>query len=378
MKKLGFGFMRLPVLDPNDMTTIDYTQVCEMVDYYMDHGFTYFDTAWMYHDFASEKMVKKAVVDRYDRNKFTVASKMPIAMMKGAEDAPKIFEKQKENIGIDYFDYYLLHDMTYSKYLKAEEWGTIEYLKKKKESGEIKELGFSIHDNAENLDKILTAHPEFDFVQLQINYLDWDNPGVQSRLVYEVAKKHHKPVTVMEPIKGGTLIKLPEEAEQIFRTIHPDWSNAQWAIKFVASLENVRFVLSGMSDMSQLKDNVNYMDDFTPLTDEEKEAILKVRDIMNSWFEIPCTGCRYCVETNHCPKNILIPNYFALYNAEKQDQNFNDKKWTPQFEYYGNFVTQGYGKASDCIGCHMCEKVCPQHIHITEWLPKVANEFENK
>lgn len=376
MKKLGFGFMRLPLLDSNDATSIDEKQVDQMVDYFLDHGFTYCDTAWMYHDFASEPMVRKAVVERHNRNQFTIASKMPLSMMHKASDAEDIFAKQKEKLGIDYFDYYLLHDMTYEKYLKAEKWGTIDFLKEKKANGEIKELGFSIHDNAENLDKILTAHPEFDFVQLQINYLDWDNPGVQSRLAYEVATKHHKPVTVMEPIKGGTLINLPDEAQQVFKAIHPDWSNAEWAIKFVASLDNVRFVLSGMSNLEQLKDNVSYMDDFTPLNQEELDAVFKVRDILNSWFTIPCTGCRYCIETNHCPKNLLIPNYFALYNAEKQDEQYDPDKWTPQSEYYGNFIKQGYGKASDCISCHQCERVCPQHIHISDWMKKVAAEFE--
>lgn len=376
MKKLGFGCMRLPLLDPEDASTIDDKQFQDMADLFIKEGFTYFDTAYMYHDFSSEKAVGRNVIARHDRNTFTIASKMPLSLMKSGEEAEEIFNTQKERLGVDYFDYYLLHNMTYEKYLKAEKWGVIDFLNKKKEAGEIKKLGFSCHDNAEAVDRILTAHPELDFVQLQINYLDWDSVGIQSRLCYEVCVKHDKPVIVMEPVKGGSLVNLPEEAIKLMKDMHPDWSPASWAIRFAASLENVMMVLSGMSNIEQMKDNISYMKDFKPLNEEEMKVIWKVRDLLNQWYKIPCTSCRYCVETNHCPMNICIPNYFALYNAKVQGEVINPKRWVQEQLYYDNFVRDGYGKASECLHCRMCESVCPQHIEISEWMTTIAETFE--
>ena len=369
--------MRLPVFNPEDMTTVDIEQVKQMADYFINNGFTYFDTAYMYHDYKSEGALKTCVVDRHARDSFTVATKMPLALMKSADEHEKIFEAQKQNVGVEFFDYYLLHNMTLEQYERAKKWGTIEYLERKRASGEIKHLGFSCHDSAENLEKILVDHPGFDFVQLQINYIDWDNAGVQSRLCYEVAEKYGLKVTVMEPVKGGTLAKIPEEAEKLLKSVHPDWLPAHWAIKFVASLPSVQVVLSGMSTLEQLHSNVDAMKDFTPLSPEEVDVLMKAGEIIKKWYAIPCTSCRYCVETNHCPKNIPIPNYFALYNAAKQrEPETLPGGFLIERLYYSNLTNEGYGKASQCVKCRKCEKVCPQHLKIADLRVEVADGLE--
>ena len=375
MKKLGFGFMRMPLMDENDQTSVDIPQLEKMVDSFLDKGFTYCDTAWMYHDFISEPTVGKVVVSRHDRSEFTIATKMPVAMLHSHEEGVEIFEKQKEKLGVDYFDYYLVHDMGRANYENAKKYDMISYLRQKKEAGEIKTLGFSCHDNAEYLDQVLTENPFFEFVQLQIYYLDWESEGIQSRKCYEVCVKHNKPVIVMEPVKGGTLAKLPEAIEKKLRDVHPDWSMPRWAISFAASLDNVKIVLSGMSTFEQLDENTGFMQDFTPLTPEENQLLLDAAEEIRQTIAIPCTGCRYCVEESSCPKGILIPNYFALYNTEKLRTR---EDWSPEKEYYANFVKNGNGRVSDCISCRKCERVCPQHIKISEWMPKLAVEMEEK
>ena len=378
MLKLGFGCMRLPITDPDNPTSINDETMKEMADLFTGQGFTYYDTAYMYHEFESERAVGRNVVKRFPRDSFTLASKMPLSLIKNAEQVPKIFQEQKEKTGIDYFDYYLLHNMTLSKYLLAEKLKIFDYLKERKAAGEIRYLGFSTHDNAAVVDRILTEHPELEFVQLQINYLDWESNYIQSRLCYETCVKHGKPVVVMEPVKGGTLANLPKEAEDLMRAMHPDWSPASWAIRFAASLENVMVVLSGMSNLEQMQDNVSYMKDFQPLNEDELNILWQVRDLLKSWYAIPCTSCRYCVETNTCPKNLAIPNYFSLYNVKKQAEAVKGNRWSQENLYYENYIYAGYGRASDCISCRACESVCPQNLKIADLMKSVSASFDGE
>ncbi len=370
-KKLGFGLMRLPLLDPNKGDSIDIELTKKMVDTFIEKGFTYFDTAWMYCGFKSEEAAKEALVSRHPRDSFTLASKLPAQFMETMDDRDRIFNEQRRKTGVEYFDYYLLHDVNAGHLPTFDKLDCWNWLIEKKKAGLVKHIGFSFHDHADLLDEVLTKHPEVEFVQLQINYLDWDSEGVQSRKCYEVAQKHGKPVFVMEPVKGGTLANLPEEAENLLKGYHPELSVPSWAIRFAASLPGVQVVLSGMSNMEQLLDNTGYMADMQPLTGEERACIDKVVEIMNGAVAIPCTGCSYCTEG--CPMQIAIPRYFSLYNADKQE--VATKGWTPQGEYYENLTTI-FGKASDCIACGQCESVCPQHLPVIEYLKEVAAHFE--
>jgi len=372
-KKLGFGCMRLPILNANQ-GDVDLEQFKKMVDIFLERGFTYFDTAYMYHDFKSEIFVREGLVKRYPRESFTLTTKLPTMMLKTKDDRERIFNEQLEKCGVDYFDYYLLHNLNSNTYPTAEKLDCFNFIQQKKAEGKVKHICFSYHDNAALLDEILTKHPEIEYVQIQMNYLDWESPTVQSRKCYETIVKHGKKVIVMEPVKGGMLANVPAPVEEMFKNYAPDDSVASWAVRFAASHDEVFMVLSGMSNLAQLEDNTAYMQDFKPLNAEEFKLIENAVKIITEKIAIPCTACRYCVKG--CPQNIAIPEYFALYNSYYREYGDEvSKKFVIEKAYYANFKDNG--KASDCIKCRACERACPQHIEITKWLEKVAAVLEN-
>ena len=372
-KRLGFGLMRLPQTDLNNASAVDVKQVCEMVDLFIENGFTYFDTAWMYNGFASESVAKKALVERYPRDTFTLATKLHAGFFNSFEDRDRIFNTQLNHTGAGYFDYYLIHGIEAAMLPKYEKYDCFRWLLDKKAAGLVRHAGFSFHDTPEMLDDLLTRYPEMEFVQLQINYLDWESEWVQSRACYEVAVKHNKPVIVMEPVKGGTLAALPPEAEKAFHAANPDLSVPGWAIRFAASLPNVMVVLSGMSSTAQMRDNISFMKEFKPLTEEEKALCFKAADAVNSQIAVPCTGCSYCTEG--CPMHIAIPKYFSLYNEDMRE-NLERKGWTVNYTNYEK-LTADFGKAGECVACGQCESVCPQHLPIIKTLKDVAAHYEH-
>ena len=367
MPKLGFGLMRLPEKDGK----IDIEHVSRMVDAYMTAGLNYFDTAYVYHGGNSEKAIKEALVRRYPRNQFMLATKLPAWCMKEPSDRDRIFNEQLERCGVDYFDFYLLHSIedggngeTYEQ-LDCFNWGL-----KKKAEGKIRHFGFSFHGSPAYLIQILDAHPEIEFVQIQLNYADWNNPVVRSGELYEILHSRNIPMIIMEPVKGGTLASLKPELEEMFRSARPSASIASWALRFVGSLPGVMTILSGMSTDEQMADNICTFSRFEPLTEEEKALVEKVKTIMLNVPQIGCTSCRYC--TPGCPMNISIPDVFRAVNT----MSLYGDVFRPK-AFYGGLIGQGYGRASACIACGQCEGVCPQHLPIIDLLKDASAKLDS-
>ncbi len=355
--KLGFGLMRLP---KNEDGSIDIPQVCKMADHFIAAGGTYFDTAYVYDNGHSEAAFRAAVADRFPREKYTVCTKLCAwQQCHDEQSAKQQFTTSLERTGAGYFDYYLLHALQRSNYRKYDEYHLWDFLQEQKARGLIKYSGFSFHADPDLLDELLKAHPEIDFVQLQINYADWENPGVASRRNWELCKAYGKPVTVMEPVKGGVLANPVATARAVFDRANPGVSYASWAVRYAASLDNIITVLSGMSDLRQMDDNLSYMKDFRPLSAGEQEVIREAQRALDGDQSIPCTGCRYCTEG--CPMNIPIPDIFTVENRRKGSAHFRTVR-----EY--NIVTEGKGKARDCVECGQCEAACPQQLPIIQLL----------
>ena len=362
----GFGCMRLPMADGH----VDYDEFNRMADAFIGAGLNYFDTAHGYLGGQSETAIRDCVAKRYDRGQFLLTDKLTDPYFKKEEDIRPFFENQLRWCGVDYFDFYLMHAQDRNNYRKFKRCRAYETALELKREGKIRHFGISFHDKAEVLDMILTEHPEIEVVQIQFNYVDYEDASVESKKVYEVCEKHGKPVIVMEPVKGGSLVNLPAEADRILRALNGG-SNASYAIRFAASFPQMAVVLSGMSNMAQMSDNLSAMADFRPLDENELAAVRRVNDIFHSLNLVPCTSCRYCVEESECPKGIRIPDMFASLNAHEAFHNWNTGY------YYNSVITgEGHGKASDCIRCGKCERVCPQHLPIRELLKNVARTFE--
>ena len=360
--KLGFGLMRLP----RRGIKIDVDQVSQMVDHFLDAGFTYFDTARVYP--GSETATQKALVNRHPRDSFTIATKLNTMVAPTARIARKQFDTSLRNLGVDYIDHYLLHNLTNNTYKSYENMGLWDYVRDLKKQGKVHYAGFSFHAGPQLLEEVLQTHPEVDFVQLQINYADWENPRITSRANYEVARAHGKPIVIMEPVKGGALAKPAPEIRTLMDNTSPGMSYASWAIRFAAGLDGILTVLSGMSNLDQVKDNVSYMRSFERLDDAEMAIIQQAREILGNARDIPCTNCRYCVEG--CPRHIHIPDVFAAMNKQLVEGHIDEARAD-----YRAAVDEG-NFASACVSCGKCEDVCPQNLKITALLRECADALE--
>ena len=364
-KNFGFGCMRLPMQGEE----VDIEQTKKMVDAFLEAGFNYFDTAHGYIQGKSEPALKECLTSRYPRDKYILTNKLSGGFFKTEADIRPLLQSQLDACGVEYFDFYLMHaqsESCYSHYKQCRAYETAFQLKKE---GKVRHVGISFHDRAEFLEQILNDYPEIEVVQIQFNYLDYDDLAVQSRRVYEVCRKYNKPVIVMEPVKGGNLVNLPDEARKVLEELHGG-SPASYAIRFAAGFPGMMMVLSGMSDMQQMMDNLSYMKDFQPLNEKEMEAVHQVQKIFMSKNLIPCTACRYC--TDGCPQHISIPDLFAIMNTRQIHRDWNA-------DFYYHDVHAGPGrKASDCLKCGKCEQVCPQHLPIRQLLEDVAKEYEKE
>ena len=364
--KLGFGLMRLPGTAGGGEPNIEETK--KMIDLFMDAGLTYFDTAFVYDKGGSEKAAKTALVDRYPRESFQLATKLHATIgVNSAEEAKQELFTSLERTGAGYFDFYLLHSLMSTNEEKYTEYGLWDFVKEMKEKGYIKHYGFSFHGTPELLERLLNEHPDVEFVQLQINYADWENPAIASRINYEIARAHGKSVVVMEPVKGGILANPPKDVAELLKNANPEASFASWAIRYAASMDGIITVLSGMSNTEQMKDNLSYMRDFKPLSKDEQDVIKEAQAILASGETIACTACRYCVDG--CPANIPIPDVFRAIN-EANTFDFDSGKRRYERSIHGK------GKASDCIACGQCEGSCPQHLPIIDLLSKGAEMFD--
>ena len=365
--KLGFGLMRLPKT-PEGKIDVEHTS--RMVDRFLEAGLTYFDTAYVYDAGDSERAAKAALVDRYPRDRFTLATKLNANAndCKSAEDAKRQLATSLERTGAGYFDYYLLHALSDQNYKKYDDYGLWDFVKEAKAKGLIRHWGFSFHGTPKLLDELLTLHPDAEFVQLQINYADWENPNVAAHANYDVARRHGVSIVVMEPVKGGTLANPPQVVSDILKAAHPDMSLPSWAIRYVASMDGILTVLSGMSNIDQMEDNLSYMADFHPLDAAEQATVAQAQDALSKVESIPCTGCHYCTED--CPMQIPIPDIFSARNFELVWNQPGRAK-----QQYA-WAIEGEGKASDCVACGQCEAACPQHIDIIEQLKKCAEAYE--
>lgn len=362
-KNFGFGCMRLPM----NGDQVDIAETTRMVDEFLAQGFNYFDTAHGYIGGKSELALKECLTSRYPREAYSLTDKLTDSYFKTEADIRPFFESQLEACGVDYFDFYLMHAQNADNFKKFKACRAYETAFALKAEGRIRHVGLSFHDRAEVLDQILTEYPQIEVVQIQFNYLDYDDIAVQSRKCYEVCRKHGKPVLVMEPVKGGSLVNLPEEAKKVLDDLHGG-SPASYAIRFAAGFPGMMMVLSGMSDLEQMKDNLSYMRDFKPLNETELAAVKKVQEIFHKMNMIPCTACRYCVEG--CPKQISIPDLFAIMNIKQLHHD-----WNADY-YYEEVHTAPGRRASDCLKCGKCEKICPQHLPIRKLLEEIAKEFD--